>query len=108
MPHALFLGSQLATHDRIGTGLSRTSSNTPLPGVPARTFSFKENFKRSLIALFRPQRVRRGQDDEARDTWTPYGERSNNNLSFVRAHYKHGIWDIIISLMGVAVLINSA
>ncbi|KAI0662546.1 natural resistance-associated macrophage protein [Cubamyces menziesii] len=99
MPHALFLGSYLATQDRIA----------PAPTLPnpvsseAATLRGKvaEWFK-SLITISRAERIAASR--EYRDK---YG-RQNNELTFVRAHLTHGLVDVIASLLAVAVPINSA
>ncbi|KIP11464.1 hypothetical protein PHLGIDRAFT_63938 [Phlebiopsis gigantea 11061_1 CR5-6] len=62
MPHALFLGSFLATQDRTGEHMP-----APLPSP-----------------------------------------RENNELRFIQAHLKHGIVDVVASLLGLAVPINAA
>lgn len=36
-----------------------------------------------------------------------HSERSNNSLQFIRAHLWHGIVDMVISLLGLAVVINA-
>ena len=36
-----------------------------------------------------------------------HADRENNKLSFVRSHMYHGMADVIASLMGFAVIINS-
>lgn len=110
MPHALFLGSQLSTCDRLDIKLSSNrQSEVALPSVALiRQLSFKTKVQRSIYALFRPRRVRQEQDEDSRDTWSTYADRKNNDFSFIKAHYKHGLWDIVLSLLGVAAIINSA
>ncbi|KDQ31564.1 hypothetical protein PLEOSDRAFT_24093 [Pleurotus ostreatus PC15] len=68
MPHSLFLGSALATQDRI-SALPPTQPEEKLVKTHA--------------------------------------DRLNRPLPFVTAHLKHGIFDIVASLLGFAVLINS-
>ncbi|KAI0094547.1 Nramp-domain-containing protein [Irpex rosettiformis] len=104
MPHALFLGSFLATLNRTG------SNNKPLP-YPIQTndktvvhppaVHFRAWFK-SLFEVSRAERIA-----ASREYRTQYG-RQNNELSFVQSHLNHGIVDIVMSLIGVAVPINSA
>ncbi|KAF8489582.1 natural resistance-associated macrophage protein [Gautieria morchelliformis] len=98
MPHALFLGSSLATLDRV------SSAPTSLPGPP-RTFTLSST--RSYIrSLFYMHRV--AENDEGPDRQTRHDERLNNSLAFVSSHLRHGTVDIVMSLLGVAVPINSA
>ncbi|ESK86095.1 transporter protein smf2 [Moniliophthora roreri MCA 2997] len=66
MPHSLFLGSALATQDRI-TPPSEYATNAK-----------------------------------------SHSERNNNSLAFVKGHLYHGIVDVALSLLGFAVVINSA
>ncbi|KAL5534599.1 hypothetical protein ACEPAG_1062 [Sanghuangporus baumii] len=106
MPHGLFLGSRLATQDRLSFGKA-DSSSLPTPSSAQRSTVFF-SFKKTLKDLFSVRRVRRRGDTDQPDTWTPYGERKNNTIDFVRAHYKHGVWDLVVSLLGFAVVINSA
>ncbi|KAL5495624.1 SMF1_2 [Sanghuangporus weigelae] len=106
MPHGLFLGSRLATQDRLSFGKA-DSSSLPTPSSAQRSTKLF-SFKKTLKDLFSVRRVRRRGDADQPDTWTPYGERKNNTIEFVQAHYKHGLWDLVLSLLGFAVLINSA
>ncbi|OSD05931.1 natural resistance-associated macrophage protein [Trametes coccinea BRFM310] len=99
MPHALFLGSYLATQDRVA----------PAPVLPvpasAETTTFVQKIRdwfKSLFAVSRAERIAASR--EYRDK---YG-RQNNELAFVRAHLTHGLVDVIVSLLAVAVPINSA
>ena len=105
MPHALFLGSFMATQDRTGE-----YSTGPLPS-PVQTqddqnsLSIKARFRKWLNSLFEVSRAERIA--VARDYRMKY-DRENNELNFIRAHLKHGIVDIVASLLGVAVPINAA
>lgn len=100
MPHALFLGSNLATQDRV------SDPPEPLPTpADARRLSFSQRFKqfwRSIIYFSRSER------DTGKDYTSRHGFRQNNSLEFIRAHISHGTVDLIFSLMGLAVPINSA
>ena len=104
MPHGLYLGSHLASQDRVSTE-PRASTNNLLPS-PASSRSQK--LKIAVKKLFKVQRAENTEEDLSDDRHTPYHERTNNSLSFVRAHLTHGIVDIVFSLLGFAVLINSA
>ena len=103
MPHALYLGSYLATQDRVSN--HNISGPTSLPEPAPAPRSRSATFSNAIRKLFS---VKRATQDEGADLITPYGERENNALTFVNAHLKHGIWDIVMSLLGFAVVINSA
>lgn len=103
MPHALYLGSYLASQDRV---TSDSSAVPLLPGTPL-TVSRNAQLRRYIRALFTPKRPRRDEEGMP-DRWTNYPERENKPMSFVVAHYAHGLWDVILSLLGFAVVINSA
>ncbi|KAJ7922848.1 putative transporter of the NRAMP family, partial [Mycena leptocephala] len=76
MPHSLFLGSALATQDRL---------TTEIP----------------------PEAVKLEPLKVADSRETTHADRENNSLAFIRAHLNHGIIDVVGSLLGFAVLINS-
>jgi metal iron transporter len=114
MPHSLFLGSSLATQDRI----------SPAPPKPERN-PLEMDEKSSIGTALQPER--RSHTYRALQACIEYvagafrvpprrdttaqpknrSERSNNPLPFVRAHLYHGVVDIVTSLLGFAVLINS-
>jgi metal iron transporter len=101
MPHALFLGSSMATQDRV----SEASQETLTPLSPSEK-SIRSRIRRLILKLFRIDRAERETSDK--DYRTKYGERENNSLSFIREHLSHGIIDIVSSLVAIAVPINSA
>ncbi|KAJ7492199.1 natural resistance-associated macrophage protein-domain-containing protein [Mycena latifolia] len=111
MPHSLFLGSALATQDRL-------TVETP-PEVPklevlrvadsrettSKTLCEPSRLKRlfeSLVVLFRTPPPSQHSTRVKR-----HADRENNTLTFIRAHLNHGIFDVVGSLLGFAVLINS-
>ncbi|KAF8649854.1 hypothetical protein AX16_005617 [Volvariella volvacea WC 439] len=100
MPHALFLGSCLATQDRV----SLTSPPPELSG--ARTESRRRKTARYLASLFRIARAERAMTEK--DYRTKHGDRENNSQEFIKKHLTHGVTDIIASLLALAVPINSA
>lgn len=100
MPHALFLGSHLATQDRI----SDAPRDLDLPAAPAH--APRRSIKAIFCKLFRVSRL--DIEDKGLDLSTPYGIRENNALSFIKGHLVHALADIICSLLGFAVAINSA
>ncbi|KAJ7590974.1 natural resistance-associated macrophage protein-domain-containing protein [Mycena floridula] len=109
MPHSLFLGSALATQDRLSVGLadkeelSRTSSTTfpdalhvsPFRAAPNRLFAFiKSVFSAPPPSDYASRAIR-------------HSDRENNSLAFVKAHMSYATVDIVTSLLGFAVVINS-
>ncbi|KAJ7508654.1 natural resistance-associated macrophage protein-domain-containing protein [Mycena galericulata] len=107
MPHTLFLGSTLATQDRLGM---KTPLETPslesLPVAEPKETTLKTPSRSSqlvefFVSLFRAppasliSRVKR------------HADRENNTLAFIRAHLRPQIIDMVGSLLGFAVLINA-
>jgi metal iron transporter len=95
MPHGLFLGSALATQDR---ALVKPAALPSMSNI--RATESKGIFGR-LSDLFRARRV------ETSEEFTSHADRPNNSLSFVKAHLYHAIVDIVVNLLGLAVIINS-
>lgn len=161
MPHALFLGSSLATLDRV-SGPTVITATLPLD-EQKRTYTFWQQFGRARRALFwvhrspdsqtsitqtrtspiesatglqvpdtelqevgqsasqnapgSPQVATRASDvnlNQVENKVEPQTRvqadpgRQNNSLEFIRAHLGHAIVDIVMSLLGFAVSINSA
>ncbi|KAF8174935.1 natural resistance-associated macrophage protein-domain-containing protein [Pholiota molesta] len=120
MPHSLFLGSTLATQDRVSfrsTGRVSSSSLTPvnskeaeaaglLPAKRVEEVSFirrlYEDCKGSVLGAFRKPPGR-----DYTTAATRHSEHRNNPFEFVRAHIYHGTFDVVGSLLGFAVMINS-
>lgn len=100
MPHALFLGSNLATQDRV----SQPPQPLPTPADARRPSFFQrlKRFWRSILYFSRSER------DNEKDYISRHGFRQNNSIEFIRAHLGYGTVDVIFSLLGLAVPINSA
>lgn len=101
MPHALFLGSHLATQDRIST----TPAAMPLP-AGTETMSRRKRaraYLRSFLAVTRSERIA-----ENRQHRNQFARPEGNTYKFVQGHMRHGLVDIVTSLLCVAVPINSA
>ncbi|KAF8168258.1 natural resistance-associated macrophage protein [Crassisporium funariophilum] len=101
MPHALFLGSSLATQDRVSDAPSEA-----LPSPISSQMTIKSRIKHFITPFFRIDRAERAASTI--DYRSKYGERENNTLLFIRQHLSHGIADVIASLIALAVPINSA
>ena len=96
MPHSLFLGSALATQDRA----SAKPTALPSPSNTCTTAPKGFKFLGTLSRLLRP--IHAHTEEFAR-----HADRPNNSLAFVKAHLKHGIVDLVVNLLGLAVIINS-
>ncbi|PPQ75552.1 hypothetical protein CVT24_013244 [Panaeolus cyanescens] len=110
MPHSLFLGSALATQDRVSfydrsgnksDALDEAISTSSKSMSPGRAIfqRWLNGMKEGVLKAFRTP------TDERKPT--RYSERSNNCYEFVKAHIYHGTFDIAGSLLGFAVMINS-
>jgi len=115
MPHSLFLGSMLATQDRISfrvlpdaetfDTVNRNERDDSLQVGPSEKLSYLrrlfEKSKKNILSAFlkRPASLSTAA--------TCHSERQNNPFEFVRAHIYYGIFDIVGSLLGFAVMINS-
>ncbi|KAF9461893.1 natural resistance-associated macrophage protein-domain-containing protein [Collybia nuda] len=114
MPHSLFLGSALATQDRISpapkkikkptsiTDDSKNSSETEFFQPKTKHQRIWSAIKESVCAPFRVPEA-----SEYSTRATRHCGRENKPLAFVKAHIYHGIVDVVLSLLGFAVLINS-
>ena len=99
MPHALFLGSSLATQDRVNIA----PPEDKLPPPASSRLGFKSKVQKIIGPLFRITHA-----DRTIDYRTKYGERDNNSLTFINQHLSHGIVDVVTSLIALAIPINSA
>ncbi|KIK70558.1 hypothetical protein GYMLUDRAFT_32601 [Collybiopsis luxurians FD-317 M1] len=136
MPHSLFLGSALATQDRESSSspppihpqpeVSDTSSSTSTVFISQDDSNATQKQPEShnssrckflLIKFCRVIRLTRLILTQALKTLkssytvesikTRHGDRENNSLDFVERHLYHGIVDVVGSLLGFAVIINS-
>ncbi|KAI0652545.1 natural resistance-associated macrophage protein [Trametes meyenii] len=119
MPHSLFLGSALATQDRVAhlpdpakeaqlatmdstyTTSSETTNSGNTSANKSGSFSLTQYIKASIKRHFRIVTV------ELAQTPASHADHENRPYSFVRRHLYHGIVDMVISLLGLAVVINS-
>jgi metal iron transporter len=116
MPHSLFLGSALATQDRINSRPARDEdfiesttsskaleSDESLDSAPSsRSEKLWASLKESILRMFKtpPKSL---HATEA----TRHSDHETNPYDFVRAHIGHGVADVLIALLGFAVMINS-
>ena len=114
MPHSLFLGSALATQDRVAyrhveEKERQIEAHAPTSVAQGRLGCigiligqvidyFKVSFQNAVCvpdpSIYATKAKR-------------HSERENNPLGFVLAHIYHGIADLVITLGGFAVVINS-
>lgn len=114
MPHSLFLGSHLATQDRL--------SKKPL--APVSSLSDKVQKRESTEVASRHEHLRclgraiwrkfrslfvvsLVELEELNARPKSYEHRDNNALEFIRSHLYHGMIDMVASLLGFAVIINA-
>jgi metal iron transporter len=117
MPHSLFLGSALATQDRIEfkpkdpdeltltPNQSKESQETAVVhSVTARSrvSSLFNTLKESVANAFRKPRPSSFTTRVLR-----HSDHQNNSFEFIHAHLSHGVLDMVGSLLGFAVIINS-
>ncbi|KAF5374314.1 hypothetical protein D9758_004632 [Tetrapyrgos nigripes] len=117
MPHSLFLGSALATQDRVSPS-SPEPDDTPRPLQLERSFSvasslletkrhLKNFFARTFnSAILVPEKGTTPMEI-LKDTAKNHSQWINNSQEFVKKHIYHGTVDIVVSLLGFAVVINS-
>lgn len=142
MPHALFLGSSLATLDRVATqpdkqiaALEENDENAVIkrkgkqfinmlfrmkkvggrtkegevegsePG-PSKVPTSEVEGKSDMT--YPPQPTQPEATESSEDRVTSHSTHKNNSSQFVRSHLTHAIVDIVMSLLGFAVVINSA
>ncbi|KAI0828819.1 natural resistance-associated macrophage protein [Trametes gibbosa] len=120
MPHSLFLGSALATQDRVShlpdpaketqlrtldstfSAASEVTISGERSGTKHSSYSLREYFMASLKRHFRVVPAA-----DVADLPASHAEHENRPYSFVRTHLYHGIVDMVVSLLGLAVVINS-
>ncbi|KAH8100469.1 natural resistance-associated macrophage protein [Cristinia sonorae] len=102
MPHALFLGSFLATRDRLAESTSVLPDPATTSHSPSTLLGRTRIWFNSLFEVSRSERKA-----ASRDYRDKYG-RENNELSFIQAHLTHGLVDVVFSLLAIAVPVNSA
>lgn len=114
MPHSLFLGSHLATQDRLSkesispvSSLSDKARELEPTGVTSRRERL-QYLGRAIWQKFRSLFVVSRAELEALNTRPKsHKNRENNSLEFVQSHLYHGMVDMVSSLLGFAVIINA-
>lgn len=114
MPHSLFLGSHLATQDRVAPSslepvhmrsdtysLEHKCSDT---NDSTQVVMFSERLRKYLGRTFS---FRDYSDARYPANISTHTDRENNSLEFIWAHIYHGMGNMVFSLLGFAVIINS-
>ncbi|KAG2365540.1 smf Mn2+ and Fe2+ transporter [Suillus spraguei] len=114
MPHSLFLGSHLATQDRLSTeSLSpvKSLSDKARELEPRGVTSRRERLQYLGQAIWRKFQslfvVSRAELEALKARPKFHEHRENNSLKFVQSHLYHGMVDMVVSLLGFAVIINA-
>lgn len=114
MPHSLFLGSALATQDRVAYRLAEEKARQieiyTSSALPQRRLNRSKGFISYLIERLKfsfQNAVRVPESSAYATTAKRHSDRENNSLGFVLAHVYHGIVDMVIGLVGFAVVINA-
>lgn len=103
MPHSLFIGSALATQDRLSpTPIKDDNSSLGSLSEERRPRGILNRIKSALSEAFRIKALDHHQNRPQR-----HEDRENNSYWFVKSHVYHGVVDIVLSLLGIAVVINS-
>ena len=109
MPHSIFLGSALATQDRVSESSSKLTQIESTSTVDSETTVVSlsriiprlSDLKGRITTVFRAENLQEKMEPKS------HAEHDNNAYTFVRAHIYHGTIDIALSLLGLAVVINS-
>jgi metal iron transporter len=110
MPHSLFIGSALATQDRIQFRERKKDVYADDESTQAIDAAQGTTSKWKIVLLKMKRNVKRAFQRPPAAFYnqaTRHSERENNPFEFVNAHIYHGIADVVASLLGFAVLINS-
>jgi metal iron transporter len=100
MPHSILVGSALATQNRIASTPSEESVSHDASSTEAQS-----PLRRLQLYITSTLAVKRL--DDHRDRPQRHKDRENNTFAFIKGHLNHAIFDMVISLLGFAVLINS-
>ncbi|KAJ6520267.1 natural resistance-associated macrophage protein-domain-containing protein [Mycena sanguinolenta] len=115
MPHSLFLGSALATQDRLNVETppipepesSEEPAELKVGSRKATSKSAPDVSQLEQLGEFFRSMFRTPPPSQRSTPVKSHKDRENNSLAFIRAHLNHGIVDVVGSLLGFAVLINS-
>lgn len=97
MPHSIFLGSALATQNRTA---SDPDSGEEISGEGFLA-SYWRGLKERVLTAFKVNKLDKAALPKS------HAELENREYAFVRSHIYHGMVDMAISLIGIAVVINA-
>jgi metal iron transporter len=110
MPHSLFLGSALSAQDRLSPK-TKPKAQLVLPTTlaPDADATLRSPFRMALTSLGASIRnaLMPHRSEGIGSRVNRHVDHSNRALSFVKAHLRHAIADVVSSLLGFAVIINS-
>ncbi|TFY58174.1 hypothetical protein EVJ58_g6582 [Rhodofomes roseus] len=115
MPHSLFLGSALATQERepeeeeLNEKWESSSTLASTVADKARSFvaNVKAGFSRESLVRGTKEAFRMGRVEEEDHPIRSHAEHENHSLGFVRRHLTHGVVDMVVSLLGLALVVNA-
>jgi len=105
MPHSLFIGSALATQDRVEYREKDDWVDSDSEVTQVRPTSLVQRAIQAVKRTVKHAFAKPPPSFYAQAT--KHSERENNPFGFVKAHLYHGTIDVAGSLLGFAVLINS-
>lgn len=105
MPHGIFLGSHLATQDRLGMEFTRSDSTfSDVASAAAQTWRARM-FGHIVYNCRTAFRILPATHYAS--AAKTHAEHENPPYAFVRAHLYHGMIDIAVNLLGIAVAVNA-
>ncbi|KAH9929791.1 natural resistance-associated macrophage protein-domain-containing protein [Fomitopsis serialis] len=109
MPHSLFLGSALATQSASRRRTNSAWESTPTLGEKTRSFmtNVKAGFSKDSLVGGAKRVFQMGRVAEEERPPKNHAEHENHDLGFVRRHLTHGIVDMVVSLLGLALVVNA-
>ncbi|KAJ3525085.1 hypothetical protein NM688_g8459 [Phlebia brevispora] len=107
MPHGIFLGSHLATQDRLGMEFTR-DANPDFEDVAEDVADQKWQHRYFGHIIYNCRTAFRIIPvSHYKDVPKTHADHVNPPYSFVRAHLYHGMIDIGVNLLGIAVAVNA-
>jgi metal iron transporter len=108
MPHSLFLGSALATQHRLTSAAVKLELLSVVDSPETTLKPLPELSKVNRFMEFLASLLRTPPPSQSSTRVKSHADRENNPLAFIQAHLNHGTVDIVGSLLGFAVPINSS
>ncbi|TIC04944.1 Nramp-domain-containing protein [Wallemia mellicola] len=108
MPHSMFLGSKLATADRLASASSVNSSRTSSNEDRFSLSNIEETSRNPLEYVAKAMKQDPDYEPSPRIGDADVYEGGPGRLPSILKHLKHGSWDIALSLLTIAVPVNAA